>query len=195
MNEFEYYLIGRAGDAAYPLLKCDDDSEHTQEYVYDNKENEIINPQEMEFTFRKPYPRKPVIGDYFSQTESIVSEKIKNVLEPLKIKGIQLIPATVTSNKGDLYEDYYYIHIYHIIKAMDMDRNNSVYKQLSGGSYSIDRFTLDKEVLGKIPLEERLIFRLEEDETMKLYHKSIVDAIMAVNPTGVQFTKVENWRR
>jgi hypothetical protein len=71
---------------------------------------------------------------------------------------------------------------------------HSVYKQLSGGSYSIDRFTLDKEVLGKIPLEERLIFRLEEDETMKLYHKSIVDAIMAVNPTGVQFTKVEDWR-
>jgi hypothetical protein len=195
MNEFEYYLIGRAGDAAYPLLKCDDDSYHTQKYVHFIKDNEIPEPKEMEFTFGKPYPRKPVIGDYFSQTESIVSEKIKNVLAPLKIKGIQLIPATVTSNKGDLYEDYYYIHLYNIIKAMDMDVNNSVYKQRNGGSYSIDRFTLDKDVLGKIPLEERLVFRLKEDESIKLYHKSIVDAIMSINPTGVQFTKVENWRR
>jgi hypothetical protein len=192
MNEFEYYVIDSAEDQAYPLLKCDSDSYHTQKYVYDNKENEIPNPLEMEFTFSKPYPRKPVIGDYFSQTESIVSEKIKNVLEPLKIKGIQLIPATVTSNKGDLYEGYYYIHIYHRIKAMDM--KNSVYEQLSGGSYSVDRFTLENDILAEIPLEERLIFKLKESPTKKLYHKSIVDAIMAVNPIGVQFTKVEDWR-
>jgi hypothetical protein len=191
-NEFEYYLIERAGDAAYPLLKCDDDSDHTLKYIHFNKENIIENPQTMEFTFGKPYPRKPVIGDYFSQPESIVSEKIKNVLEPLQVKTIQLIPATVTSNKGEVYEGFYYIHLYKIIRAMDM--KTSEYEQLSGGSYSIDRFNLDNAILEKIPLEERLIFRLDEYKTMKLYHKSIVDAIMAVNPVGVQFTKVEDWR-
>jgi hypothetical protein len=115
-NDFEYYIIGRAGDAAYPLLDCDYDSEHTEEYIYDNQENIIENPKTMEFTFGEPYPRKPVIGDYFSQTESIVSEKIKNVLKPLKIKTIQLIPAIVTSNKGEVYNGFYYIHIYKIIK-------------------------------------------------------------------------------
>ncbi|GHU05788.1 hypothetical protein FACS1894158_09820 [Betaproteobacteria bacterium] len=190
-NEFDYYVIERAGDKAYPLLKADDNSEHTEEYIYDNKENEISNPKVMEFAFGKPYPRKPIIGDYLSQPDSIVSEKIKNVLAPLKIKGIQLIPATVTSNKGEVYEGYYYIHIYHLIAAMD--RENSKYEQ-DDDYFSIDRFNLDTKILEKIPLKERLIFRLEEGETIMLYHKSIVDAIVAVNPTGVQFIKVENWR-
>jgi hypothetical protein len=190
-NEFEYYVIDSAEDQAYPLLDCDPDSDHTETYVYDNKENEIPDPQEMEFVFGKPYPRKPVIGDYFSQTESIVSEKIKNVLEPMNIKGIQLIPATVTSNKGDVYDGYYYIHVYHRIRAMDM--NDSVYEQ-DDDYFSIERFNLDKDVLREIPLEERLVFKLRESPTEKLYHKSVVDAIMAVNPVGVQFTRVEDWR-
>ncbi|GHU70342.1 hypothetical protein FACS189413_10560 [Bacteroidia bacterium] len=190
-NEFEYYVIERAGDKAYPLLKTANNSIHTSNYLFFNKKNEILNPEVMEFVFGKPYPRKPIIGDYFSQTESIVSEKIKNVLEPLKIKGIQLIPATVTSNKGEVYEGYYYIHIYHRIEAMD--RENSKYEQ-DDDYFSIDRFFLDKKILEKIPLEERLIFKLKESPTEKLYHKSIVDAIVAVNPTGVQFIKVEKWR-
>ncbi|MHC6203421.1 imm11 family protein [Breznakiellaceae bacterium SP9] len=190
-NEFEYYVIERAGNKAYPSVKTDDDSEHTTEYIYDNQENAIPNPEEMDFVFAEPYPRKPVIGDYFSQTESIVSEKIKDVLEPLKIKGIQLIPATVTSNKGAVYKNYYYIHIYRHIEAMD--RETSKYEQRKNYC-SIERFNLDKKILESIPLEERLIFKLKESSTKKLYHKSVVDAIMATNPEGVLFIKVEDWR-
>jgi hypothetical protein len=190
-NEFDYYLIERAGGAAYPLLDETPGSKHTRKYIYNNKENVIENPETMEFTFGEPYPRKPVIGDYFSQPESIVSGKIKNVLEPLRIKTIQLIPAIVTSNKGEVYEGFYYIHLYKIIQAMDM--KTSKYEQ-DDDYFSIDRFNLDTEILGKIPLEVRLIFKLKESPTKKLYHKSIVDAIMAVNPVGVQFTKVEDWR-
>lgn len=197
-NEFEYYIIERKGNKAYPLVVGAPGSSHTYLYIGDNfspyHETEIPDPKTMEFIFQDPIPRKPVIGDYFfGSSESIVSKKIADAIIPMNIKGIQLIPATVRSNKGDLYEDYYYIHIYHYIEAMDKD-NSDFELRPSGRGYSIDSFNLDKNVLKEIPLEERLVFKLKEKGVMKLYHRSVVDAIMATNPEGVQFIKVEDWR-
>ena len=143
----------------------------------------------MEFVFSEPIPSKPVIGDYFAQPESVISKKIVDILEPMKIKGIQLIPATVKSNKGDIYEDFFYVYI-HYIEAMDKEKTTY---ELDYGMYSFDSFLLDEKILRNIPLEERLIFKMVEDRTIMLYHCSIVNAIMATNPEGVKFTKVEDW--
>ena len=189
-NEFEYYVIERSGNKAYPLIKTHDDSDITREYM--EKKAYIENPELMAFAFKKPYPRKAVIGDYFA-LRGVVSQKIADVLLPMNIKGIQLISATVTSNKGELYEGFYYINIYHVIEAMDRDKEKSKYDLDEYGVSWIDRFSLDKEVLKQIPLEERLIFLLKEHCGIKLYHRSVVDAIMAVNPEGVRFVKVEDW--
>ena len=76
-DEFEYYIIDRAGDKAYPLIMCDPDSEHTEEYLYDYENEKILKPKVMEFTFSEPYFACPVIGDYFSQPESVISDKLK----------------------------------------------------------------------------------------------------------------------
>ncbi len=196
MNEFEYYVIGRKGDKAFPSVVADQDSDHTNLYVGDNfspyHEKSIPDPKTMEFVFRSPIPRKPIIGDYFAADgESIISKKIADILLPINIKGIQLIPTTVMSNKGDLYEDFYYIHIYHYIEAMD--KETSDFKVNKYGIYFIDKFRLDEKVLKDIPLKERLVFKLKEKGVMKLYHQSVVDAMMATNPEGVMFTKVEDW--
>jgi hypothetical protein len=53
---------------------------------------------------------------------------------------------------------------------------------------------INEDKMAKVPLEDRLIYKSRESGAYNFYHKSIVDAIMAVNPTGVQFTKVEDWR-
>ena len=192
MNEFEYYVIERRGNKAFPLVSSDRESKHTLLYLNNHEYKKYIdNPEVMQLVFSKPFPRKAVIGDYFSQTESIVSEKIKAAIEPLNIKGIQLIPATVKSNKGEVYEGFYYVHIYNFIEAIDKETSN--YELDEYGHYFIDSFKLDHKILEKIPLEERLVFKLKENGTKKLYHRSVVDAIMATEPEGVQFIKVENW--
>jgi hypothetical protein len=74
-QKFEYYVIDRTGDQAYPLVHTADDSLHTKRYMLFNKENEIPNPEVMEFVFGNPIPRKPVISNYFAQSDSIVSQK------------------------------------------------------------------------------------------------------------------------
>jgi hypothetical protein len=196
-NEFEYYIIQRRGDKAYPLVSSDPDSKHTRLYRGDRFSKyhgkPIPDPETMEFVFSKPFPRKAVIGDYFSSSgDSIVSKKIADAMEPMNIKGIQLIPTTVESNKGDIYEGFFYIYIHHYIEAMDKEKSDFELSTSGSGVYFIDSFRLDENVLKDIPLEERLVFILREGYK-NLFHRSVVDAIMATNPQGVQFIKVEDW--
>lgn len=191
-DEFEYYIIDRAYDKAYPLIGPQDDSMHTM--MYPRTRERIENPELTQFRFCAPIPRKPVIGDYFAEPSSIVSKKIANVLDAMHIEGIQLIPAEIETNTGDILKDYFYIHIYNYLKAVDRENSKCKVDRTDPNLLSwIDRFELDKEILAEIPLEKRLIFKLFEFCTIHLYHESIVNAIMSVKPQGVSFTKVEKW--
>jgi RPA family protein len=58
---------------------------------------------------------------------------------------------------------------------------------------TIDKMVLDTKILSKIPLESRRIFRLGELYTQELYHESVVEKIMAVDPTGIRFVRVEDY--
>ncbi|MWP50470.1 MULTISPECIES: DUF1629 domain-containing protein, partial [unclassified Gilliamella] len=161
MNEFEYYIIDRAGDNAYPFIGAQDDSFHTM--MYPRTKTRIENPEMVSYKYCEPIPRKPVIGDYFSEPDSIVSKKIAEVLAPLDIKGIQLIPAKIETNTGDILEDYFYIHIYNYLKAVDREKSKCKVDRYDPNLLRwIDRFELDRKVLEKIPLEERLVFKLIE---------------------------------
>lgn len=188
-NEFEYYLIDRMNNSSYPLLEQDDDCtsyQHSKEY--------IENPEVMEFYLGDPVPRKPKMVDYHAMPYSIVSEKIYNVINSLKINGLQLIPSIITGKNGELYEDYWYIHIFNRYPAMD--RKKSIYSWVESIQVAnpIEKLFLNTKYLETIPIEDRLIFRLQENSTKQLYHKSVVDAIMDVNPEGLKFTIVKDWR-
>ena len=191
-DEFEYYIIDRAGDKAYPLIGPEDDSRHTM--MYTMSKTRIENPELTHFKFRDPIPKKPVIGDYFPSPESIVSSKIADVLNAMHITGIQLIPAEIETNTGDILKDYFYIHIYNHLKAVDREKSEYTEDDYDPDLLLwIESLELDKNVLKNVPLVERLVFKLYEDSSIHLYHKTVVDAIMAVNPEGVSFTKVEDW--
>lgn len=192
-NDFEYYIIQRDGSKLYPLVDEIPGCRLTDYYLYQNygkKIEKIDGPAR--FKYSPPISIRAVIGDYFSQPSSIVSLKIKDILEPLNIAGIQLIPAEIETNKGDTIEDFYYIHIYNYIAGVD--RTKSKFRVRETGGLSLKSFFLNQEVLQKIPFEKRLVFTLEENKGLNIYHKSIVDKIMAVEPKGVQFVKVEDWR-
>jgi hypothetical protein len=52
---------------------------------------------------------------------------------------------------------------------------------------------INQELMSQVPLEERLMYVSKESSAYVFYHKSIVDLIMSVNPTGVVFVPVEKW--
>ncbi|GHV35514.1 hypothetical protein FACS1894178_5240 [Bacteroidia bacterium] len=186
-NEFEYYFISRANNPQHPLLIADNDCP-----PYLRKKEYIENPETMAFCFGKPIPRKPKMADYHSEPNSVISKKIFDVLDNLNIKGIQLIPSIITGKNDEIYENYWYIHIINHYSVIDKENSECEWNTL-GKIRALDKLVLDEEKLKAIPLDERLIFRMPEYRVEALFHKSVVDAIMATNPEGVAFYNVKEW--
>lgn len=187
-NKSEYYIIERSGSGSFPLLIEDDGCPY---YIKEKKQ--IENPKHMFFCLGNPIPRKPEMADYHPVPYTVVSHKIFEVIDPLNIKGIQLLPATITGKEDELYEDYFYLHIYNIYEVLDRDLSEYDWDDFIGQASDIEKLILDKEAMNNISLEERLIFKLKEDPTFEFYHQSIVNKIIESNPRGLRFINVDDW--
>ncbi|MHC6204037.1 imm11 family protein [Breznakiellaceae bacterium SP9] len=188
-NEFDYYLLFSGGIPNSPTVIFDDETDEDDVMVEEPIDLELITMK-----FWEPYPKKPVMVDFHDGGGmGVVSQKIYEALSPMKIKGIQLILATIFDPKNKkTYGDYYFLHIHNYLECLDKDK--SVYKASGVGTILyINKMVLDTTVLSKIPLEDRLIFHLGEMFTHQLFHKSIVDVIMAVNPEGIRFVNVTEY--
>ena len=189
-NEFDYYLVFAQSAPSVPAITLSDDSD------YDDLDmiQEEIDADILEFEIDEPFPKKPVMVDFHDDgTIEVVSAKIYQALQSLNAKKMQLIPATIHDSRNDVtYDNYFYPHVYFRINCLNKEK--STYTIGVGGNVNtISKISLDTEVLSKIPLEERLAFRLGEMFTFQLFHKSVVDAIMATEPKGVRFVKVEDY--
>jgi hypothetical protein len=191
MNEdFDYYIIGGDGNPSAPLLRADGDQDTW--FLIGDEPVEIEKP--MELCFNSPIPRNPKMLDYHSLPDTVVSKKIYEALAPMNVYGIQLVPAVVRNNKtNDIYEDYWVVYVYNEISCVDRNLSEYTVDEDNGSIRQIYTLVLDKKVLENIPLEKRLVFRLGEGISKLIYHKSVVDAIMAVNPEGIRFGKIKDW--
>jgi hypothetical protein len=191
MNEFEYYLIGSDNTPSVPSLKQGDGVSTL--FLLDEEPIEL--PAEpLELWFRKPIPRKPLMVDFHSLPSPVFSQKIANVLLPMNIEGFQLVPATVVGNNNIEYKNYWVVYVYKKISCLDMEHSEYEISPLDGKVINIRKFFLDTAKLAEIPLEKRLVFLMKEDRAKRIYHKSVVDAIMATNPVGVRFYPIKEWR-
>ena len=189
-NNFEYYLIGSDNTPSVPSLQPADGTDTL--FLIDESPIELPT-KPMELWFRKPIPRKPKMVDFHQMPSSIFSKKIADVLCPMNIEGLQLVPATVVGNEGIEHKDYFIVYIYKKIGCLDI--KHSQYDEITpdGKARNLLKFFLDNKKLAKIPLEKRLIFLLKEDRAKRIYHKSVVEAIMSVNPVGIRFYPIQEW--
>ncbi|UTM56012.1 hypothetical protein L4174_009105 [Photobacterium sp. CCB-ST2H9] len=84
-----------------------------------------------------------------------------------------------------------FVHIWNNYRALSKKRS------VIDGTYVDDRFilkkiSLDEDVLDKIPLNERLVFRLNEDPKY-LYHEFVISALSSAGLTGFRFVRVSDW--
>ncbi|MWP49044.1 MULTISPECIES: DUF1629 domain-containing protein [unclassified Gilliamella] len=173
-----YYFIRRKSDQAYPLIR---------EVGYE-PEDDDRNATLVYLEFNGTIPRNPVMADFLSGPEVYITDKIIEVIKSFTPKGVRFIETELTTPKGDLIEDYFCLKTENRYHAMDKEKSEFTYKYLV---YNISKFILDKKVLNKIPLEERLIFVLRESPSKILFHETVAKAIMDVNPTGMVFINIE----
>ena len=185
----EYFFLQEKGNN-YPLISYVDWPDGDIAFLEaPYKENKIIP-----FKFRDPLPSKPEIADLHACSyKMIVSQRIKMQLEEMNLKEVQFIPATIYNQAGEIVEGYYIIHIYHFIQAMDKEKSDWEEDSNPEQAYSIDELVLDNEKLDKIPLEDRLVFALKEHPLTTVYHRSVIDRILALQPIGVGVYCLADW--
>jgi hypothetical protein len=189
----EYFIVERENNNNHPLLEWAGTTFQgpLARSARDSRPVQFTEP--IQLKLGAPIPPMPEMVDYHSLPEPIIGQKIKDVLEPLNIEGIQFIPAKVdTRDKGLGVFDYWYLHVYNRITCMDKEKSVCSYSP-SGRITDIKKLVLADYELKHLPLEERLIFVLKEYTSVYLFHESIKDKIMSDNPVGIRFFRVDKW--
>ena len=191
-NEFDYYLI-QADKGNYPHLEVDDDFNegfNSEIFSYDR---EAPDGAEAHVKFR--YVEKGfTMPDYhWCSCRHIFSKKIYDVLKDVAIKDFKLVPTIIRGKKDEEYTDYWTANIFRKFAFLDEEKSEFDCKLSSGSWNGIEKMVINQELMSAVPLEERLIYIVKEGSAHVLYHKSIVDLIMSVNPTGVRFISIEEW--
>jgi len=173
-SDFEYYIMRRKNDKAYPLVKITD---YTDDLI--------------KLAFNSPIPKEPVMADFLSAPKVVISKRIAELMKKLDMEGVQFIPTILTDEKGDSTETYLCVLLENnIYPAMDKKQSDYIFQN---ECYTINRFILDKDILSNIPLKQRLGFCLQEAPGYSLFHKTVIDAISNIEPTGVYFKNIEEY--
>ncbi len=190
MLQDEYYIIESENNDNYPL------------FSWDQLSGDFGMGQPVEFKqpvkFRLGDPLSPNFEwvDYHVAPEPIVSKRIVDVLSPMDIYGIQLVPAKVRNPKDKSpfaeVKDYWFMHVWNQIACLDKE-NSELELYDDGAIFGIDKLVLDEKTLSLFELKKRLIFELAEKSPVLLVHQTIKDAIESVNPKGCRFFKATEW--
>ena len=192
-NEFDYYLIERDNKFMSPLL-MENDEVNSDGVAFLRRLQRVEDGTIIHLVFNPPIPQKPDMTDYlWLGYGAVFSQKLYDVLKNIEIKDFQLVPAIIKDPKGNEYSDYWIAGVYREFAFLDPDKSEIDEIEPNGRWSGIEKMVINEEEMAKVPLEERLIYKSKESGAYNFYHKSIVDAIMSVNPTGVKFISVEDW--
>lgn len=186
MLQNEYYVIER--DGSYALFSWDQSSGQFGLGAPVQFEGPV------ELRVREPASSQPELVDFHELPEPVISPRISDVLAPLDIYGVQLVPAKVRipGEKPPIAYDYRFVHIWNRINCLDKEQSElELYDD--GAIFGIEKLTLDEGVLKSFGLHKRLVFQLAEKVSVSLVHESIRDHFMSAGPVGLRFINVADW--
>jgi hypothetical protein len=188
MFQDEYYIIERENNDNYPLLSWDESSGNF------GLGKPVASNTPIKLRLGEPISPNFEWVDYHKLPDPVLSQRVADVLAPMNIYGIQLVPAKVRNPQDPLDDprDYFFMHVWNRIHCLDTE-NSELELYDDGDIFSIDKLVLNEKALELIELPKRQIFELAEKTSVLFVHKSIKDAIISVNPSGVRFFKATEW--
>jgi hypothetical protein len=189
MFQDEYYIIERENNDNYPLFSWDESSGNFGL----GKPVESNTP--IKLRLGEPISPNFEWVDYHKLPDPVLSQRVADVLAPMNIYGIQLVPAKVRNPKdpSDGPHEYWLMHVWNRIFCLDTEQSKIRTNRAGTRIFSIDKFVLSAKALELIELPKRQVFELAEKTSVLLVHQSIKDAIMSVNPRGVRFFPANDW--
>jgi hypothetical protein len=183
MDNEKYYSVKRKGDGAYPMVKI------TNLRKVEDGEEVILK------TYMAPVVSKPVMADYLRSAKEIFSKRVVNAMQAMGMEGVHFYPAEVEGAKGVVHDGYVCVDVEdNTYKLLDLEKSDyRIDDEIDENNplYYVKKVVIDREKLCKIPLNERLGMCIDEVAGYHLYHQSVVDAVMALEPTGMYFKDIE----
>lgn len=195
MDKYIYYTLEADPSFATPFLTVDEDVD-IRGINFLSKSMTVPDDYVAHLMFDIPIPSTPQMVDFLilDGGRCVFSKKIYDALKEKKIKGLQLVPVIIRDKNGDDIENYFVANVYQKFSFFDKDKTKYGHiSKLTGDWDDIEKVVLSKEKLDEIPLEDRLVFVSKENSAFILFHKSIVDIIMSVNPEGIIPIDIEKW--
>ncbi|GHV96797.1 hypothetical protein AGMMS50293_31170 [Spirochaetia bacterium] len=187
--EHEYYMLKhKPGKFGHLKFKYKDEELYNA-LIHSNNILEMSVPVEFEFNIRMG--GGATLGDYHDYPPDkvmVFSSRIIGLLQSMNISNLQFIPARIYKHKpkDTFSDDYSILHILKKIKCLDKEK--SIWKAgFEGEVVGISSLVLDEKSLKNFPLNERLIFQLDEKPHIILFHKSIAEKINLLDPKGIYF--------
>ncbi|KLN63068.1 hypothetical protein [Vibrio sp. VPAP30] len=118
----------------------------------------------LEMTFS---PKLFIIGDIASKVEQLVQHGV----EWLDAR-VDCSPSQPSDDQIKVYEDYRMPYIHQTYKLTDKEKQYGKLNWLD-----VDSTEFDFSKLEHVPLEERLIFKLEEDYGLVFIHESVIELL------------------
>ena len=107
------------------------------------------------------------LPDFWDSGIPVMSAEFVKLVEGAGVDNIQKFPIVVKSDKDNtIWENYFAINIIGLVKCVDFDK--SEYIEVFPGSFEFDTLAINAE-----DAKGYLLFRLQEDPSTILIHKSV----------------------
>ena len=198
MNDYDqqYYFIRLADNDGLPFLTPDVNTED-REFRYQRQAMGspplVFFNGSKEFQQKRHIPSVKVPPDIlFEGSNLVVCSRIREALLEFDIAHLHMHPAIYIHDDGKWHEDYWYMTFTEQFDCWD--RVNSTYEEEPlemGGMkmHSVYTYSLNKELLDKIPLEKRLLFEMGgTQDGYTVCHRSLLRLFIVQN--GVKLTAI-----
>lgn len=134
-----------------------------------------------------------LVVDFCQCPRLFFAEKFADILSAMELAGVERIKNPYrtdldsevqidigTEEDLEAIDDVWYVffHVFNRFDVLDSAATQWSSETLSPSIGAIIKPALDRSKLDAIPLEERLIFKLDQDPSFMLMHDSVVDALL-----------------
>jgi len=137
----------------------------------------------------KQLPENPEMVDYHVLPRPVISSALKQALNNIELKDVQFIPARIKT-PGKVYDNYYLLHMYNLIRCLDVENSDCDIDEDLNDVEDIRRFLLDEKRLSEIELNKRLLFVMWEYPSLYICHDCIKRKLESINPAGIRFIPI-----
>ncbi|WJE08515.1 hypothetical protein [Pseudoalteromonas sp. JC3] len=137
----------------------------------------------------------------FYATIPILNDSIRNKLKFYNFSNVQLYPTVFIDDNNTYHENLWCMNFWEELDCLDREKSKFSKRAMEklkldplADGLSTYKYSLDSDVLDKIPEEERLIFKMGPDDMGYVFvHQKIADIFFEEKATGVNLVKVSDF--